>query len=231
MSRENPLWGAPRIHGELLMLAIDVSEATVSRYRVRPTGRPSQTWRTFLRNHTIGIASGEPSSFWHLANGLLMTLLILCCGRVGSLASAWLAWSRPVRLISSFIQAKARLHLLKARVGEVLTRTSGIIGASLGITTCELISASRDRHRLTTAEMRASRTSRESRRRRCSAIMTNAAIVRPSRVLPRSFRATGIEAGSLALGLLPRPQISRYALRLRYARGTQYNNPLTRVRF
>jgi hypothetical protein len=51
MSRENPLWGAPRIHGELPKLGIDVGEATVSRYMVRPERSPSQSWRTFLVNH------------------------------------------------------------------------------------------------------------------------------------------------------------------------------------
>ncbi len=57
MYRENPTWGAPRIHGELLMLGIDVSESTVGRYMIR-IGRPrSQGWKTFLRNHASGIAS------------------------------------------------------------------------------------------------------------------------------------------------------------------------------
>jgi len=52
LRRENPLWGAPRIHGELLMLGIQVSEATVSNYlSTLPRRRPSQGWRTFLRNH------------------------------------------------------------------------------------------------------------------------------------------------------------------------------------
>jgi len=51
ISRENPTWGAPRIHGELLMLGYDVSEATVSRYMLKRRGRPTQTWKTFLRNH------------------------------------------------------------------------------------------------------------------------------------------------------------------------------------
>jgi hypothetical protein len=52
MHRENPLWGAPRIHGELLMLGIQVSESTVSNYLGALTrGRPSQGWRTLLRNH------------------------------------------------------------------------------------------------------------------------------------------------------------------------------------
>ena len=51
MSRENPLWGAPRIHGELLKLGFDVSEAAVSKYLTRYRKPPSQTWRTFLDNH------------------------------------------------------------------------------------------------------------------------------------------------------------------------------------
>src|SRR3989442_4136939 len=51
MSRANPLWGAPRIHGELLKLGLTVSQATVSKYLVRPRRPPSQAWRTFLKNH------------------------------------------------------------------------------------------------------------------------------------------------------------------------------------
>jgi len=51
MCRANPLWGAPRIHGELLKLGIDVSESTVSKYMIKRRGPPSQSWRTFLQNH------------------------------------------------------------------------------------------------------------------------------------------------------------------------------------
>ena len=57
MSRENPLWGAPRNHGELLKLGIDVSQATVTRYMVRHPKPPSQTWRTFLDNHVGSLVS------------------------------------------------------------------------------------------------------------------------------------------------------------------------------
>jgi transposase InsO family protein len=57
MSFENPLWGAPHIHGELLKLGFDVAQSTVSTYMVTRRGRPSQTWTTFLRNHADGIAS------------------------------------------------------------------------------------------------------------------------------------------------------------------------------
>ena len=57
MSRENPLWGAPRIHGELLELGIEVSQATVSKYMARLPKPPSQSWRTFLHNHADCLAS------------------------------------------------------------------------------------------------------------------------------------------------------------------------------
>ena len=57
MSRDNPLWGAPRIHGELLKLGIEVSQATVSKYMFRHRKPPSQSWRTFLKNHAMDIVS------------------------------------------------------------------------------------------------------------------------------------------------------------------------------
>src|ERR1700732_5173622 len=57
MSKENPLWGAARIHGELLMLGIEVAQSTVARYMIKRQGSPSQGWETFLRNHAAGIAS------------------------------------------------------------------------------------------------------------------------------------------------------------------------------
>lgn len=57
MSRENPLWGAPRIHGELLKLGIDIGETSVSKYLVRRRRPPSQTWKTFLENHVKSMVS------------------------------------------------------------------------------------------------------------------------------------------------------------------------------
>jgi putative transposase len=57
MVRENPLWGAPRIHAELLKLGIDVGERTVSRLMPKRRTRPSQTWRTFLANHVPDLVS------------------------------------------------------------------------------------------------------------------------------------------------------------------------------
>jgi transposase InsO family protein len=57
MSIENPLWSAPRIHGELLKLGFEVAQSSVAKYMVKRRGPPSQGWRTFLRNHAPDIAA------------------------------------------------------------------------------------------------------------------------------------------------------------------------------
>src|SRR5438128_5216179 len=57
MSRANPTWGAPRIHGELLKLGMNIGETSVSKYLVRHRKPPSQTWRTFLENHVKNLIS------------------------------------------------------------------------------------------------------------------------------------------------------------------------------
>src|SRR6202789_1057491 len=59
MSMENPLWGAPRIHGELLKLGFEVAQSSVAKYMVKRRGPPSQGWRTFLRNHAPDIAATD----------------------------------------------------------------------------------------------------------------------------------------------------------------------------
>src|SRR6266480_2301735 len=76
MSIANPLWGAPRIHGELLKLGIDVGQTTVAKYMAKHRRPPSQGWRTFLRNHVDGIASMDlfvvPTASFRLLYGLLI---------------------------------------------------------------------------------------------------------------------------------------------------------------
>jgi len=57
MSIENPLWGAPRIHGELLKLGFEVAQSSVAKHMVKRRGPPNQKWRTFLRNHAPQIAA------------------------------------------------------------------------------------------------------------------------------------------------------------------------------
>jgi len=76
MSVANPLWGAPRIHGELRKLGIDVGQTTVAKYMVRQRRPPSQGWKTFLRNHADGIASMDlfvvPTMSFRLLYGFLI---------------------------------------------------------------------------------------------------------------------------------------------------------------
>jgi len=81
MSRENPLWGAPRIHGELLMLGFDVAQSTVSKYMERSHRPPSQSWKTFLRNHANAIASIDMCVVPTLTFERLFALLVLGHGR------------------------------------------------------------------------------------------------------------------------------------------------------
>jgi putative transposase len=57
MCLENPIWGAPRIHSELLLLGYDICETTISNYMVKQKQPPSQTWKTFLKNHVIDITA------------------------------------------------------------------------------------------------------------------------------------------------------------------------------
>src|SRR6201982_536814 len=76
MNLANPLWGAPRIHGELLKLGIDIGQTSVAKYMVRRRGPPSQGWNTFIRNHADGIAAMDlfvvPTISFRLPYGLLI---------------------------------------------------------------------------------------------------------------------------------------------------------------
>src|SRR6476660_1730130 len=81
MSRENRLWGASRIHGELLMLGFEVAQSTVSKYMVRAPKPPSQTWKTFLRNHADEIAAIDMCVEPTLTFDILFAFLVLGHGR------------------------------------------------------------------------------------------------------------------------------------------------------
>jgi hypothetical protein len=80
MSRENPNWGASRIHGELLMLGIRVAQSTVSKYMVQD-GTPSQSWKTFLQNHAQAIAAIDLCVVPTLTFERLFAFLVLSHGR------------------------------------------------------------------------------------------------------------------------------------------------------
>jgi transposase InsO family protein len=79
MSAENLLWGAPRIHGELLKLGFEVTQSSVAKYMVKRCGPPSQGWRTFLRNHAPDIAAMDlfivPTIGFDLLYGLVIVRL------------------------------------------------------------------------------------------------------------------------------------------------------------
>jgi putative transposase len=74
MATANPLWGAPRIHGELLKIGIDVAERTVSRLLPKRRPQPSQTWRTFLANHVRDLVSID---FFTVPTARLRVLFVL----------------------------------------------------------------------------------------------------------------------------------------------------------
>jgi hypothetical protein len=81
MSDANPLWGAPRIHGELLKLGIDVSQATVAKYMPRRQRPPSPTWRSFLANHAAQIVAADFFVVPTVRYRLLFVLVILSLDR------------------------------------------------------------------------------------------------------------------------------------------------------
>src|SRR5438128_129500 len=120
MSRENPLWGAPRIHGELLKLGIDVGETSVSKYmgRRRP---PSQTWRTFLKNHLTTMVSVDFFTVPTIRFQVLYVFLVLAHDRrrilhVGVTAHPTAEWTAQ-QLREAFPWETAPRYLLRDRDG------------------------------------------------------------------------------------------------------------------
>ena len=89
MSRENPIWGAPKIHGELLKLGFQISERSVARYvrRLRRRGDPGQRWLTFLANHGEVIAAMDFFAVPTLTFKLLYCFSVIEHGRRGILHS------------------------------------------------------------------------------------------------------------------------------------------------
>ena len=81
MSVENPLWGAPRIHGELLKLGFAVAQSSVAKYMAKRRRPPSQGWRTFLRNHAQDIAAMDLFVVPTIGFNLLYAFVIVGLGR------------------------------------------------------------------------------------------------------------------------------------------------------
>jgi hypothetical protein len=83
MSRANPLWGAPRIHGELLRLGMDIGETSVGKYMARRRKPPSQTWRTFLDNHVQQLVSVDFFTVPTIRFQVLYVFLVLYAAHCG----------------------------------------------------------------------------------------------------------------------------------------------------
>jgi hypothetical protein len=92
MSQENPLWGAPRIHGELLKLGFAASQSTVGKYMARKSGPPGQSWSTFVRNHAPQIAAMDLFVVPTIGFELLYAFVIV---RLARRDFVWM--SRPIR--------------------------------------------------------------------------------------------------------------------------------------
>jgi transposase InsO family protein len=119
MSKDNVLWGAPRIYGELLKLGIHVSQATVAKYMVRHRQPPSQTWRTFLRNHMGQITAADFFVVPTATYRLLFVLVILAHERrrvvhVGVTDRPPAAWTAQ-QLREAFPSNEAPRYLVRDR--------------------------------------------------------------------------------------------------------------------
>src|ERR1700730_12255796 len=141
MNSANPLWGAPRILGELLKLGINVSQATVAKYMVRRIGTPSPTWRSFLRNEAIGIAAIDMFVAVSASFRLLYVMIILAHERRKIVrfdvtqhpTAAWLSQ----QLIEAFPWETAPSFLLRDRdasYGSVFSKRVAAMGISEVVT-------------------------------------------------------------------------------------------------
>jgi transposase InsO family protein len=122
MSLTNPLWGAPRIHGELLKLGIDVSQATVSKYMMRHYKPPSQSWRAFLNNHAKDIVSVDFFTVPTATFRVLFVFLVLSNERrrivhFNVTESPTAAWTGQ-QIVEAFPWDTAPKYLLRDRDGK-----------------------------------------------------------------------------------------------------------------
>ena len=130
LSRENSLWGAPRVHGELQMLGIRVSQATVAKYMIRHRKPPSQTWRAFLNNHAKEFASIDFFTVPTAAFRILYVLVVLKHERrrvvyLNVTAHPTQAWTDPailLRLLSWRPDASRLSQTVSTTPGSSTTR-------------------------------------------------------------------------------------------------------------
>jgi transposase InsO family protein len=135
MSVENPLWGAPRIHGELLKLGFEVAQSSVAKYMIKRRGPPSQGWRIFLRNHAPEIAAMDLFVVPTIGFDLLYAFVIVRLDRRGIVwinvttnpTAEWIAR----QLTEAFPWDEAPRYLIRDRdriYGTVVTRRLRAMG-------------------------------------------------------------------------------------------------------
>jgi len=122
MHRANPLWGAPRIHGELQKLGIEIAETTVAKYLGRRPSSPSPTWRTFLRTHLSQCASMDFFTVPTATFRVLFVLVVLSHDRrhivhVNVTDHPTAAWTRQ-QIREAFPDQTAPAYLLRDRDGS-----------------------------------------------------------------------------------------------------------------
>src|SRR6266576_6235938 len=135
MSVENPLWGAPRIHGELLKLGVEVAQSSVAKYMVKRWGPPSQGWRTFLHNHAPDIAAMDLFVVPTIGFKLLYALVIIRLDRrdliwINVTANPTAEWIAR-QITEAFPWNEAPQYLIRDRdrlYGTVVTRRLRAMG-------------------------------------------------------------------------------------------------------
>jgi hypothetical protein len=127
MSRENPLWGAPHIHGELLKLGLKISETSVAKYLVRRRDSPSQTWRTFLDNHCKNLVSVD---FFTVPTIRFQALYVFWCWRMTGAGCSTSMSPRILRRNGRHSNCGRHSHLIKSRaICSAITVAAGLRGA------------------------------------------------------------------------------------------------------
>ena len=135
MSVENPLWGAPRIHGELLKLGVEVAQSSVAKYMLKRGRPPGQEWRTFLHNHAPEIAAMDlfvvPTIGFKLLYGFVVVRIhrrdLVCINVTANPTAEWVAR----QITEAFPWNEAPRYMIRDRdriYGAVVTRRLRAMG-------------------------------------------------------------------------------------------------------
>jgi hypothetical protein len=138
MARENFLWGAPRTHGELLMLGFKVSQATVSRYLATVYRNPGQSWRTFIRNQVLALKDDldYSNNGWEgrldCSNGSDLRRSAEQMARL-NIGIRWRSQARGIGAPPRFCTRSASVRIFRCRVAPERSSTAGTNPVSLSV--------------------------------------------------------------------------------------------------